>query len=161
MGLLYTLIVGPLTESVASSVGHALYPVVPGSLDIHEYTPFQQHIRPFELLLLAGMMWWSLNCLSKPEEIMQLGGSHEIPEADSKWNVLKTIVVAMGVATGYLLVLTMMLSILEPQGLGWTLATVAGGMAAGTAAFLLFKRAGRRSFTKLFDKKEDSFQGNP
>src|SRR5207237_2151168 len=39
IGLLYTLIVGPLTEAVASSVAHALHPVVPHSLDIHEYTP--------------------------------------------------------------------------------------------------------------------------
>ncbi|MBZ5526145.1 MAG: hypothetical protein LAP21_28325, partial [Acidobacteriia bacterium] len=45
-GLLYTLTVGPLTEGVASAVGHALYPAVPGSLDVHEYTPFQRHMRP-------------------------------------------------------------------------------------------------------------------
>jgi hypothetical protein len=45
IGLLYTLIVGPLTEGVASAVGHALYPAVPGSLSAHEYTPFQPRFR--------------------------------------------------------------------------------------------------------------------
>ena len=54
IGLLYTLIVGPLIEDVARAIGHALYPVVPHSLDVHEYTPFQRHMRPLELLLLAG-----------------------------------------------------------------------------------------------------------
>jgi hypothetical protein len=61
MGLLYTFIIGSLTESVAGSIGHALYPVVPGSLDMHEYTPLQQHMRPLELFLLAGAMSWVLN----------------------------------------------------------------------------------------------------
>lgn len=72
IGLLYTLIVGPLTESMAGAVAHGLYPVVPGSLSIHEYTPFQQHIRPFELLLLAGATWWSLNRVSKHDEMTRL-----------------------------------------------------------------------------------------
>jgi hypothetical protein len=54
IGLLYTLIVSPLTEGVTSVVGHALYPAMPGSLNVHEYTPLQRHMRPLELLLLAG-----------------------------------------------------------------------------------------------------------
>jgi hypothetical protein len=82
IGLLYTLIVGPLTEGVASSVAHALYPVVPHSLDIHEYTPIQRHVRPFELLLLAGTMWWSLNRFFRHDEMIRLSTS-EVHEADS------------------------------------------------------------------------------
>ncbi len=84
IGLLYTLIVGPLTEGVAGAVAHALYPVVPGSLGVHEYTPLQQHMRPFELLLLAAAMWWGLNHFSKHEEITRLNITNEEPEADSK-----------------------------------------------------------------------------
>jgi hypothetical protein len=78
IGLLYTLIVGPLTEGVASAVGHALYPVVPGSLDVHEYTPFQRYMRPLELLLLAGATWWSLSRFFKPEDMTRLGSHLQI-----------------------------------------------------------------------------------
>ena len=160
IGLLYTLIVGPLTEGVASAVGHALYQAVPHSLDVHEYTPFQRHMRPLELLLLAGATWWSLNRLSKSEEITRLNSAHEGPVADSKWNVLKTMAMVVGVVTGYLLILVMMFSLLEPQGLGWTLATAGSGMVAGTAVFLLVKRAGQRGLTMLFGKTDDDSHRN-
>jgi len=158
-GLLFTLIVGPLTEGVASAVGHALYPVVPGSLEVHEYTPFQRHLRPLELLLLAGATWWSLNRVSKPEEITRLRSTDEEPEASAKWDVLKTMAMAVGVTTGYLLIVAMMLSLLEPEGLGWTLATAGTGLGAGTAAFLLLRRAGQRGFTTLFGKHDDTSSG--
>jgi hypothetical protein len=118
IGLLYTLIVGPLIEGVASAVGHALYPVVPivlHSLDVHEYTPFQRHMRPLELLLVAGATWWSLNRSSKSGEMPWLGGTYEEPEADPKWNAPKTMLMALGVMTGYLAILAMMFSLLEPQ----------------------------------------------
>jgi hypothetical protein len=154
IGLLYTLIVSPLTERVSRTVGHALYPVVPPSLEVHEYTPFQRHMRPLELLLLAGATWWSLNLSSKSEEMTQLSGTYEGPEADSKWNVLKTMAKVLGVMTGYLAILAMMFSLLEPQGLGWTLATAGTGLAAGTAAFLLVKWAGRHGVTRLLGKNE-------
>ncbi len=156
IGLLYTLIVGPLTEGVASAVGHALYPVVPGSLELHEYTPFQRHMRPLELLLLAGVTWWSLNRVSKPEEMTRLSSTHQESEADSGWDVLKTMAMAVGVTAGYLLILVTMLSLLDPQGLGWTLATVGAGMGAGTGAFLLVKRAGQQGFTTLFGKNDNT-----
>ena len=52
-----------------------------------------------------------------------------------------------------------MLSFLEPEGLGWTLRTVAAGMGAGTGAFLWAKRAGRRGLTSLFGKNEGTFKG--
>src|SRR5580692_1725877 len=123
IGLLYTLIVGPLIEGVAGAVGHSLYPVVPHSLDVYEFTPFQRHIRPLELLLVAGATWWSLNRSSKSEEMTRLGGTYEEPEANPKWNALKIMVMTLGVMTGYLAILAMMFSLLEPQGLGWTLAT--------------------------------------
>jgi hypothetical protein len=56
--------------------------------------------------------------------------------------------------TGYLVILTVMFSLLEPQGMRWTMATAGTGLAAGTAAFLLVKRAGRHGFTRLLGKKE-------
>lgn len=154
IGLLYTLIVSPLVEGVASAVAHALYPVVPHSLEVHEYTALQRHMRPLELLFLAGATWWSLNRSSKPEEITRLSGTYEGPEADSKWNVLKAMTSVLGVMTGYLVILAIMFSLLEPQGMRWTLATGGTGLAAGTAAFLLVKRAGRHGFTRLPGKNE-------
>jgi hypothetical protein len=159
IGLLYTLVVSPLREGVASAVGHALYPVVPGSLDVHQYTPFQRHIRPLELLLLAAATWWSLNRLSKPEEMTRLSSPYQELEADSKCDVLKTMTIAVGVTTGYPLILVTMLSLLEPQGLGWTPATVGTGMGAGTAAFLLLKRAGQQGFKTLFGKNDSTSKG--
>lgn len=159
IGLLYTLVVGPLAENLASAVGHALYPAVPDSLDVHMYTPFQRHLRPLELLLLAGGTWWSLNRLSKPEKMTQLSSTSIELEADSKWDVLKTMTMAVGVTTGYLLILAIMVSQLEPRGLGWTLATVAAGIGGATAAFLLVKRAGLQGFTTLFGKTDDTSKG--
>ena len=84
----------------------------------------------------------------------QLSGTYEGPEADSKWNVLKTMAKVLGVMTGYLVILATMFSLLEPQGLGWTLATAGTGLGAGTVAFLLVKRAGRRGFTRLLSKND-------
>jgi hypothetical protein len=52
-----------------------LYPVAPASLDVHQYTPLQRGMRPLELFLLAGATWWSLNRLSKPEEMTQLSSA--------------------------------------------------------------------------------------
>ena len=160
IGLLYTLIVSPLMEGVESAVGHALYPAVPASLDIREYTPLQRHMRPLELLVLAGVTWWSLNRSSQPEELTLLSGANDAPAPDSKWGALKTLTVAVGVTTAYLIILTMMLSLLEPQGLGWTLATVGAGMAAGTMAFLLARRAGQRGLRALFGKSNGSVGSN-
>jgi hypothetical protein len=154
IGLLYTLVVGPLIEGVASAVGHSLYPVVPHSLDTHEYTPFQRHMRPLELLLVAGATWWSLARYSKPDEMTRLGGTYEELEADPKWNAPKTVVMTLGVMSGYQAILAIMFSLLEPQGLGWTLATAGIGLAAGTAAFLLVKWAGRHGVTKLLGRNE-------
>src|SRR5260370_40084286 len=94
-------------------------------------------MRPFELLLLAGAMWWGLNRSSKHEERMRFDSSNQEPEADSKWDVLITIAKALGVTTGYLLIVVTMLSILEPQGLGWTLAAAGAGKGGGTGECLL------------------------
>ncbi len=65
-----------------------------------------------------------------------------------------TMAKVVGVTIGYLLSLTAMLSILEPQGLGWTLATAAAGVGAGTAALLSVKRAARQGFTAVFGKND-------
>jgi hypothetical protein len=147
IGLLYTLIVGVWTEGVASTVGHALYPVVPSLLDVPVYTSFQRHMRPFELLLLAGMMWWSLNRLSRYEQLTQLSSAYEEPEPNSKWDVLITIAKPFGIVSAYLLALATMLSVLEPEGVGWTLATVGVGIGVGTATVLLLKPSARRAQT--------------
>jgi hypothetical protein len=162
IGLLYTLIVGPLTEGIAGSFAHALYPDVPSSLEVHEYTLFQRHVRPLELLLLAGAMWWGLNLTSKNQELTVLSSGYEQPEEaelkeDSKqtnfnWDVLMTLVKALGVTTAYLVILAAMLSILEPQGWAWTLATTGAALGAGTAALLLVKRAAQRGFTTVFGR---------
>ncbi len=149
IGLLYTLIVGPLIEGVASAVGHSLYPVVPHSLDIPEFTPLQRHMRPIELLLIAAATWWSLNRSSAQEGMTRLGGTYEEPEADAKWNAPKTVIVAFGAVSGYLAILAIMFSLLEPQGLTWTLVTAGMGLTGGTAAFLLVQWAGRHGVTRL------------
>jgi hypothetical protein len=154
IGLLYTLIVSPLTESVARTVGHALYPVIPPAVELHEYTPFQMHMRPLELLLLAGATWWSLNLFSRSAEVTQLSGTYEQPEADSKWSALKAMANVLAVMTGYLIILATMYSLLEPQGLGWTLVTAGTGLVVGTVAFLLVKWAGRRGLTRLLSKND-------
>jgi hypothetical protein len=150
IGLLYTFIIGPLTESVASSIAHGLSPVVPHSLDVHEYTPLQQHLRPIELLLLAGAMWWGLNRVFQHEEIMGLTGVSEEPENSAKWEGLITLAKPLLATASYLLILTAMLSIMEPEGLVWTLATAGISMGVGTAALLLVRRAGQQGITTVF-----------
>lgn len=150
IGLLYTFIIGPLTESVASSIAHGLSPVVPHSLDVHEYTPLQQHLRPIELLLLAGAMWWGLNRVFQHEEIMGLTGVSEEPENSTKWEGLITLAKPLLATASYLLILTAMLSIMEPEGLVWTLATAGISMGVGTAALLLVRRAGQQGITTVF-----------
>lgn len=154
IGLFYTLVVGPLTEGVASAIGHALYPAVPSSLDVYEYTSVQQHMRPFELLLIAGAMWWGLNRFSRDEEMTRLSNTYEEPqEGNFNWHVLITMGTALAVTTGYLVIVATMLSFLEPQGLGWTLATAGAGLGAGTAAILLLRRARQRGFTTVFGRE--------
>ena len=104
-------------------------------------------------------MWWGLNRFSKHEEMVRFDSSNEEPEADSKWDVLITIAKALGVTTGYLLIVATMLSILEPQGLGLTLATAGAGMGVGTVAFLLVKRVGQKGFTTVFGRNDETSGG--
>ena len=159
VGLLYTLVVSPLTENIANTVAHALYPAIPDSLNVHEYTPLQRHIRPFELLLLAGPMWWGLNRFSKHDEITRLSSANEEVETETKWGGPITIATALAVTIGYLLIVAMMLSILEPEGLGWTLASAGAGMGVGSVALLLVKRAGQKGLTTVFGRKNDASGG--
>lgn len=157
IGLLYTLIVSPLTEGVAWAVGHALYPVVPNSLDAYEYTSFQRHTRPIELLLLAGATWWSLNQPSISAEITRLGdGVREEPDVDPKWSMLKTMATVLAWTAGYLAILAAMFSLLEPQGLVWTLTTAGTGLGAGAGAFLLVEKFGQQGITKLLSKNNNA-----
>lgn len=154
IGLLYTLIVGPLTESVAGSVAHALYPVVPGSLDAHEYTPLQQHLRPLELLLLAAAMWWGLNRAARHEDLQSISGDYEpSTEVENRWSVPMTIAKALAIVTAYLLILAAILSLMEPQGVLWTLTAIGAAFGAGTAALLLIWHAARQGFTTALGNK--------
>ena len=161
IGLLYTLIVGPLTVNLSGAVGRALYPGVPGSLEVNDYTLFQQHMRPLELLLLAAVTWWILNRLSKRAEMTQLGGFHIEAQAEPKWYVLKTLALVAGGTTGCLLILAMMFSLLQPQGLSWTLTTLGAGIGAGIGAFFLVKRTWKQGFTTLFMQNDDVSAGAP
>ncbi len=86
----------------------------------------------------------------------ELSSTHEEPEGDSKWDMLLIMAKALGVTTGYLVVVVTMLSILEPQGLGWTLATAGAGIGVGSAALLLVKRAEQRGFTTVFGTNDDA-----
>jgi hypothetical protein len=83
-----------------------------------------------------------------------LGASYEDLEAGPKWSALKTMVMAFGVMTVYLAVLAIMFSLLEPQGVGWTVATAGSGLTIGTAAFLLVRWLGREGATRLLAKNE-------
>jgi len=157
IGLLYTFIVGPLTEAVASSVAHALSPVVPHSFDVHEYTPLQRHMRPIELLLLAGAMWWGLNASSKHEHPARLSSTYDEPQANPRWEMLITMAKVFAVTSGYLVTIVTALSIMEPEGLAWTLMTAAGGMVIGTTALLLVKR-GEKHFPAIFGNGVDRFR---
>jgi hypothetical protein len=155
IGLLYTLIVSPLTVGVANAVGHSLYAVVPASFEGHEYPPLERYIRPLELLVLAGATWWSFDRSSHPEELTLLSGNYARQEPNHpNWDLLKTMSVTVGVIAGYLLILVAMLKLLEPQGLGWTWATVVFGMAAGTTAFFLAKRGGQQGLRTLFGRND-------
>ncbi len=161
IGLFYTLIVGPLTEGLSGVVSHALYPVVPDSLEVHEYTLFQQHMRPIELLLLAAVTWWILNRLSKHDEMARLDGFYNESQAEPKWYVLKTVALVAGGTTGLLLILAIMFSLLKPQGLSWTLTTLGAGIVAGTMAFFLVRRTWKQGFTTLFSQSDDVSAGAP
>lgn len=156
IGLLYTLIIGPLSEGVASAVAHGLQPMVPASLDAHEYTPFQQHMRPVELLLLGGAMWWGLNRSFRDEQLTRLGETQEEPDAESKWSALIAMCQALGVLIGYLLILVIMLSVLEPDGIASTLAIAGVSTILGTALLLLVKRFAQRGLTTVFSKNDDN-----
>ena len=162
IGLAYTLVVGPLTEGVAGAVAHGLYPAVPGSLEVHEYTQLQRLMRPLELLLLAGALWWGLNRLPKNENepLTLLGGTYQdTPEFDFKWDVTITIAQALGATIAYLLLLVTLLSILEPEGLAATLATAAVGMGGGTAALWLVKRTAQARIATVFNSNDDRSTG--
>jgi len=155
VGLFYTLVIGPLTEGVASDIAHALQPIVPHALDVHEYTPLQQHMRPFELLLLAAAIWWSLNRSSKHEQITQINHTVEEPAGHPQWDIPIVMATAVATLAAYLLVLAAMLAILEPEGLAWTLATAGAGMGIGTVLLLFAKRA-ERDLTTILARNHDA-----
>ena len=57
---------------------------------------------------------------------------------------------------GYLAILAMVFSLLEPQGLVWTLVTAGTGLTAGTAAFFLVMRDGQHRFTRLTQQERNT-----
>ena len=61
----------------------------------------------------------------------------------------------------YLFILGTLLSIVDPEGLAWTLATAAAAIGVGTAVLLLVKRAERRSFTTVLGRNNDTSGGWP
>jgi hypothetical protein len=78
-------------------------------------------------------------------------GANEEVETRSGWDVPIDMAKALGATIGYLLIVAAMLSILEPEGLGWTLATAGAGMGIGTAALLLVKRV-EKGLTSVFGR---------
>lgn len=154
IGLLYTVIVGPLIEGVARSVGHSLYAAVPSSLDVPEYSQLQRHLRPLELLLIATATWWAMNHAYRSDEVTRLRESYDELPAETRWNAPKTLVAALIVTTGYLVILTIMFSLLEPQGLSWTVVTAGAGLFVGTVAFLFARWVGRNGVTRLIEKAD-------
>ncbi len=159
IGLLYTLIVGPWMQDLSGSVGHALFLDVPDSLEAREYTLFQQHMRPVELLLLAAGTWWILNRVYQREEMTRLGDAPEEAQAESKWHALKNAAIIVGGMIACLLILTLMFSLLKPQGLGWTLTTMGAGIVAAVGAFVFVTRPSQQGFSTLFRKMEDESAG--
>ncbi len=149
VGLLYTVIVGPLTEGVARSVAHALYSGGLTSFEAHEYTRLQQHIRPVELLFLAGAMWWSLNWSSNQDHFTPLSSASGEPKAEPKWTVFITTVKVVAIIITHLLVVATTLSTIEPQGPAWTLTTMGTAVAAAIGVFLLLRRANQQGLTIL------------
>lgn len=150
IGLFYTFVVGPLTESVGRAVGYALYRVVPASLEVSEYTPFEQRMRPLELLLLAAVTWWTCNRLVGREETAWSEGAGEDPETQPKWPGIIVVAEAVGMTAVWFCILATMFSLLAPEGLVATLTLLGVGMAAGTALIFVARRAGQRGITTLF-----------
>jgi len=155
VGLLYTLVVSPLTEAVASTIAHGLQPTIPASLNFHEYTPFQQHMRPLELLLVTGAMWWGLNSSARREEMIPLGRPLGETEPFSKWEMLVALARPTAAIIAYLLFTATMLVVIEPEGLGWILGTAGAALVFGTVSLLLVKRFGRRGLTTVFGRNAE------
>ena len=155
IGLLYTVIVGPLIEGVARSVGHSLYTCCSFLVGCARVFAIPKNMRPLELLLIAIATWWALNHFYHSDEATRLGDSYDERPAETRWNAPKSLVVALVVTIGYLAILAIMFSLLEPQGWSWTIATAGAGLVFGTVAFLLVKWAGRDGLTRLLQKTGD------
>ena len=154
IGLAYTLIVGPLNQSVSRSVAHALYRDVPESLEVSPYTTMEQHMRPLELLVLAAVTWWVCNRLVGRAATEGLDGVAAAPEAPRIPRVAIPVAVVAGVTAVYLCLLGAIFSVLEPEGLDVTLALVGAGLGAGTAVIFVVRRMSRRGLATLFSDKE-------
>jgi small-conductance mechanosensitive channel len=116
-------------------------------------------------------MWWGLNRSSKDTELTLLSRSHEtstaseeiaeesesieVPAQAGMWSEFITMARALLVTAGYLLILTTMLSLLQPDGLGWTVTAIAAALGAGTAALFLIKRATLKGVTTVFGSSKN------
>lgn len=156
IGLLYTLIVSPLSESVTRSVAHALYPVVPQILEVHEYTPLQRHLRPLELLLLAVTTWWCLNFSVKSEPATQLRIGDSAVEDEPAWSAPLALARVLAVFAGYLAILATMFLLLQPLEPAWALTIAITGTLCGLALFFFFRRSGRKDPPSLPHREDGS-----
>jgi hypothetical protein len=154
IGLAYTLIVGPVMEGVSRSVAHALFSEVPESLEVSGYTPFEQHMRPLELLLLAAMTWWACN------SFVSRDSAERADEGPDSLGPRTGLQVAVAVAKGsvvtaiYLSILGAMFSILQPQGTAVALTLLGLGLGCGAAVILFVRRFDRQNLTTLFGRND-------
>lgn len=94
--------------------------------------------------------------ISRHEGMIALSSGYEEAEHESKWGLLVTLALPMAVVSGYLLVLAAMLSVLEPQGVGWTMATLGIGSGVGTVVLVLLKRGAERETISVLGGEDDS-----
>lgn len=150
IGLAYTLIAGPLTESVSRSVAHALYRDVPAYLEVSQYSTLEQHMRPLELLILATVTWWVCNRLVGRAQTEWMDGVEAKSEAPPMPRAAIPAAVVVGAAALHLCLLGGLFWILERQGFDVTLALLGTGVGAGTAVILLVRRMSRGGLASLF-----------
>jgi len=149
IGAIYTLVISNLTENIASAVAHSIYTDIPRSLKLSEYTKFQQHLRPLELLVLAGLMWLSLNKTMRYETLTLLSSDEAEPKAVSKWRGPLIIGVTFGAVAACLVVWWVIISLLEQFGIDEPLWIAVAGIGTGFAGFLLARRSSHKELTTV------------
>jgi len=149
IGAIYTLVISNLTENIASAFAHSVSTDIPSSLKLSEYTKFQQHLRPLELLVLAGLMWLSLNKTMRYETLTLLSSTETEPKAVSKWRGPLMIALTFGVVAACLSVWAVIISLLQQFGIDEPLWIAVAGVTAGIAGFLLARRSSHKELTTV------------